>query len=75
MQILLAAVLLVYLASCGMSMAQFDSGPTSNDLLEGRVAENTPDAPDDRIVVESAEDTQNIENTTAVSMEPYLFRS
>ena len=58
-----------------MSNQQFDSIPTSNDLLESRVAENTSAALNYQIVAQSAEDVQNIENAPAVSMEPYLFES
>lgn len=58
-----------------MSIPQHDSGPTSNDLLERLVAEQTPAAPNYQIVAQSAEDIQNIENAPAVSMEPYLLQS
>ena len=53
-----------------MSVAQYDSVLTSNDLLEGLVAENTPDAPDDWLVVEGAKEMRNIENSPAVGREP-----
>jgi len=53
-----------------MSIEQYDSGPTSNDLLESLVAENTPAAPKYPIVAQSAEDIPNVENAPAVSMEP-----
>jgi len=58
-----------------MSISQYDSGPTSNDLLESRIAENTPEALNYQIVAQSAEDIQNVENSPAVSMELYLLRS
>jgi hypothetical protein len=45
-----------------MSIPQYDSGPTSNDLLECRVVESTPPALNYQIVAQSAEDVQNIEN-------------
>jgi hypothetical protein len=70
MQVLLAAVLLVLLASRRMSIEQYDSGPTTNDLLESRLAENTPPALSNQVVAPGAEDTQNIENAPAISMEP-----
>jgi hypothetical protein len=41
LQVLLATVLLVFLESGGMSVKQQGSGPTSNDLLESRIAENS----------------------------------
>jgi hypothetical protein len=52
-----------------MSIEQYDSGPTSNDLLESRVAENTSAALNDPAVSQSAEDMQNIENASAASTE------
>ena len=45
-----------------MSIPQYDSGPTTNDLLESLLAERTPAAPNYRIVAQSAEDVQNVEN-------------
>jgi hypothetical protein len=58
-----------------MSIPQYDSGPTSNDLLESLVAERTPAALNYQIVAQSAEDVQNIESAPAVSMGPYLLQS
>jgi hypothetical protein len=58
-----------------MSSPQIDSGHTSNDLLENLVAEHAPAALNDQIVVQSAEDVQNIENTPAVSMGPCSLES
>ena len=58
-----------------MSIQQYDSGPTSNDLLERLVAKSTPGARHYQIVAQSAEDMQNIENAPAVSMGPYLLKS
>ena len=58
-----------------MSIQQYDSGPTSNDLLESLTAEHTPAALNYQIVAQSAEDVQNIENAPAVSMGPYLLKS
>jgi len=48
-----------------MSIQQYDSGPTSNDLLERLVAESGPPALNYQIVAQSAEDMQNIENAHA----------
>ena len=58
-----------------MSIPQYDSGSTSNDLLESLIAEHTPAALNYQIVAQSAEDVQNIENAPAVSMGPYLIKS
>jgi hypothetical protein len=52
-----------------MSIQEYDSGPTSNDLLESRVAENTSAALHDSAGAQSAEDAPNIENAPAVSTE------
>jgi len=62
---LLAAVLLDFPARRRMSIQQYDSGPTSNDLLERLVAESGPPALNYQIVAQSAEDMQNIENAHA----------
>jgi hypothetical protein len=58
-----------------MSIPQYDSGPTSNDLLESLIAEHPPAALNYQIVAQSIEDLQNVENAPAVSMEPYLLKS
>jgi hypothetical protein len=58
-----------------MSIPQYDSGPTSNDLLECLIAEHTPAALSYQIVAQSAEEVQNTENAPAVSLEPYLLKS
>jgi hypothetical protein len=52
-----------------MSIQEYNSGPTSNDLLESRVAENTSVALHDPAGAQSAEDVPNIENAPAVSTE------
>jgi hypothetical protein len=39
--VLLAALLLVFAARCGMSRLLYDSGPTSNDLLFNLIAKHT----------------------------------
>jgi hypothetical protein len=54
-----------------MSISHQISGPTSNDLLERLIAENTRAALNDQIVAQSADDVQAIENAPAVSMGPY----
>ena len=58
-----------------MSILQYDSGPTSNDLLENLVAEQSTAGHSYQIVAQSADDIQNIENAPAVSMELHLLRS
>jgi hypothetical protein len=58
-----------------MSILQYDSGSTSNDLLESLTAVHTPAALNYQIVVQSAEDVQNTRNAPAVSMGPYLIMS
>lgn len=52
-----------------MSMRHYDSGPTSNDLLESRVAENISAALHNQVVAQRAEDVPNFENAPAVSTE------
>jgi hypothetical protein len=52
-----------------MSIQEYNSGPTSNDLLESRVAENTSVALHDPAGAQSAEDVPNIENAPAASTE------
>jgi hypothetical protein len=52
-----------------MNDRQFDSGPTSNDLLENLIAEHVPIALNYQVVAQSAEDMQDIENAPAISME------
>lgn len=69
LQVLLAAVLLGLLARRRMSFQEYNSVPTSNDLLESRVAENTSAALHDPAGAQSAEDAPNIENAPAVSAE------
>ncbi len=49
-----------------MNIQQYDSGPTSNDLLESLTAEHTPAALNYQIVAQSAGDVQNLENAPAV---------
>ncbi|MGA9062982.1 MAG: hypothetical protein WB341_15140 [Terracidiphilus sp.] len=58
-----------------MNIPQYDSGPTSNDLLESLTAEPTPAGLNYQIVAQSAEDVQNLENAPAVSIGAYLLKS
>jgi hypothetical protein len=58
-----------------MSIALYNSGATSNDLLQKLLAKNADMAPNYQIVVQSADDVQNIENAPAVAMGPYLLKS
>ena len=73
--VLLATVLLVLFTGHGLSILQYDSGPTSNDLLRDLVAKRSPSAPHYQIIAQTAEDVRNIENAPAVSMGPYLSKS
>jgi hypothetical protein len=74
MQVLLAQVLLDLPAERGVSIQQFDSGPTSNDLLESLIAKSAHARPSDPIDTLSAllvrNDGENIENlpTTGINM-------
>jgi len=52
-----------------MSIQEYNSGPTSNDLLERRVAENTSAALNDPASAQSAENVPDIENAQAVDTE------
>jgi hypothetical protein len=69
---LLAALLLVFLANHRMSIEmtiemnidqQYDSGPTSNDLLENLIARRSLAVPDDYLIgTQNVKYMQNIEN-------------
>jgi hypothetical protein len=50
-----------------MIIQEYDSGPTSNDLLESRVAENNSAVLDDSADVHSVEDVANVDDLLAVS--------
>jgi hypothetical protein len=52
-----------------MSIHEYNSGPTSNDLLESRVAENTAAALNGSVGAQSAEDPPNFDNVPAVCTE------
>jgi hypothetical protein len=52
-----------------MSIQEYHSGPTSNDLLESRVAENALAAPEDPAGARSVDDGPNIENARDVNTE------
>ena len=58
-----------------MSTLEYDSGPTSNDLLHRLVTRQTRPEPNYQVIAQSLEDVQNVENAPAVSMMPYLLRS
>jgi len=53
-----------------MIIQEYDSGPTSNDLLETRVAENNSALPDDSAGAQGAEVMPNIDDLPAASTEP-----
>jgi hypothetical protein len=46
-------------------IAQRNSGPTSNDLLESLVEKHASSVQDDHIAAQSADDSQNIENAAS----------
>ena len=58
-----------------MTTLQGESGPTSNDLLHDLVAKQYGADGNYQIVVQSADDVQDIENALAVSIGPYLLKS
>ncbi len=58
-----------------MSIVQQISVPTSNDLLESFIAENTLAALKYQTVAQSAEEVQDIENASAVSMRQNSIKS
>ncbi|HVU46736.1 MAG TPA: hypothetical protein VHD85_11455 [Terracidiphilus sp.] len=58
-----------------MSKAISDSLRTSNDLLNELTERHAPSALNYRIVAQSAEEVQNIQNAPTVSMAPYLIAS
>ena len=58
-----------------MSTLEYDSGPTSNDLLHRLVAKQSPPELNYQIVAQSADDVQDTENAPAVSMAPHLLKS
>ena len=58
-----------------MSILGYEPSPTSNDLLRRLVGNQSLSDLNYQIIVQSAEDVQNIENAPAVSMGPYLLNS
>jgi hypothetical protein len=52
-----------------MSIQEYNSGPTSNDLLESRVAENASAALHNSAAAQSAENVPTFENAPAFSAE------
>jgi hypothetical protein len=55
-----------------MSVLQYGSGPTSNDLLESLIAEHALPALDHQIVAQSDEDARNLENAPAATKGPQI---
>jgi hypothetical protein len=55
LQVLLAALLLVFIPGRGMTTQDYDSGPTSNDLLERLIAKHAPAAPHLQIQAQGAD--------------------
>jgi hypothetical protein len=58
-----------------MSVLQYDSEPTSNDLLRGLIEKHSRTQPGYQIVAQSAQEVQNVENAPSISMGPYLHNS
>jgi len=58
-----------------MNAAQYDSGPTSNDLLRTLTEKHSPPGLNYRIIAQSAKELRNVENAPAISMGPYLLKS
>jgi len=58
-----------------MSTLEYNSGPTSNDLLHRLVAKQSLPEVNYQIIAQSADDVQDIENAPAVSMVPHLLKS
>jgi len=52
-----------------MSIQEYHFGPTSNDLLESRVAHNTSAALRNQVVAQRAEEVPNFENAPDVGTE------
>ena len=52
-----------------MSISQYDSGPTSNDLLESLIAENTSATLKDPIVAQGTGAVRDIENASPDGIE------
>jgi hypothetical protein len=75
LHVLLAALLLDFYASPRMSILQYDSGPTSNDLLRDLIEKRRSVALNYQIIAQSADDVQSIQNAPAVNMAPYLLES
>jgi len=56
-----------------MSTLEYDSGPTSNDLLHRLLANQSRPELNYQIIAQSAEVVLDIENAPSVSMAPYLL--
>jgi hypothetical protein len=75
LHVLLAAILLLFHSRRRMIALQPDSRLTSNDLLLDLVAKQSQAEMNYQIVAQSAEDIQDLENASAVSIGPYLLNS
>lgn len=75
LQVLLAALLLVFHGSRRVRPPYPASVLTSDHLLHELLAERSVAALNYQIVAQSAEDVQNIQNAPAVSIGPYLIES
>lgn len=73
--VLLAPLLLAFDAKCSLSAPEYNSCPTSNDLLRRLVANHAPIPPTYQTIAQNAEDRQNIENAPSISMGPYLLET
>jgi hypothetical protein len=58
-----------------MSSTLYESGPTSNDLLDALVDRHSKSALHYEIVAQSTEEVRCIDNAPAVSIGPYLLKS
>lgn len=75
LHVLLAPLLLAFNARYSLSAPEYNSCPTSNDLLRRLVARHDSIAPKYQTIAQSADDRQNIENAPAISMGPYLLET
>lgn len=73
--VLLEALLLVFHAGRGMTIAQHHSGPTSNDLPCRLVAQYPGQIRYYQLIAQSVEDVQDIENAPAACVGSYLLES
>jgi hypothetical protein len=73
--VLLAALLLVSESAGKIDLMISDWIHTSNDFLWRFMEKHVPSPPGYHIIAQSLEDTQNVENAPAFSMEPHLHDS